>query len=95
MAVFIGAVKKEFTNKKELMAEMERLHRLFWIAESKVKYDPYIDGRVLNPAQLGAQKRIGSRIAKLFKTHKAKGLITEEENFNLTNKTYRDFLKSK
>ena len=87
MPVYIGAIKKSFSSKKELIAEIRRLLILKWIAESKVQYEKHT-GIVLNPQQGGASTRLGLRIARLKSSHK--DLISEQEFVNLANETYQE-----
>ena len=84
MSVFIGAVEKSFKNKSELVNELKRLYTLAWISESKIKYE---DGRVVNPQQSAASRRMGIKIIKLWKKHNH--LLSEDELLDIANSTYK------
>lgn len=85
MAVFIGAIEKSFTSKSELVSELERLYALFWVADSKVKYESYT-GRVMNPQQAAARTRIGKKIIRLWKKHRQ--FLNENELNNIAISTF-------
>lgn len=85
MSVFIGAIKKSFSNKSELKSELKRLYTLAWIADSKVDYESST-GRALNPRQKAASSRIIKKAIQLRNQHK--DLISESELLNIANETY-------
>lgn len=88
MAVFIGAVKKKFKNKSELLAEIKRLYTLAWISESKIKYED-ATGRILNPHQDAAVSRALRRARKLGEAND----ISNVEMNAIANLTYRQLKK--
>ena len=88
MTVFIGgigAVKKAFTKKSELIAELKRLYTLAWIADKKIQFETS-SGRALNPQQKASSSRTIRKITKLADAHK--NLINMNELLDIANETY-------
>jgi hypothetical protein len=78
--------KNNTTN--QIIAELNRLYTLAWIADSKVEYETST-GRALNPQQKAASSRIMRKINKLWNANQ--DVITYGQLLEISNETYTRF----